>query len=800
MKWYTVLHMKLQKWQLILVPLLVFFCVPKPGNASTYNPHNIITDEMMQNYQSMTLEEITQFLNEQDGYISKHIFDNLHGKKRSAAQIVYNAAHAHKINPKYILVTLQKEQSLIEDKTVTARQLDLATGYAVCDSCKDNDPRVLANKGFGKQVDAAAGIIRWYYDHVGTEMWIKQAHQTYNIDSIEIIPENNATAFLYTYTPHIHGNKNFYNLWQRYFGTSGYPDNTLVRAHNDSKVYLIQNGKRRYIKTMTALLTRYDPKHIISVKQSEIEKYPEGTPINLPNYAILKETKASGTEKYYLVDYDTVRPFESKTVIQKFGFHPDEIIDVKRSDIEDYQLGEVITVEDRYPQGRLLRIVENDQLYFVKKGSFHSIAHPAVARVRFPHLATESGTIADIADLEDRGLLLFPDAALLGNKLNGKIYLIENGKRRHITDETVFLGLGYTWDMVTWTDPTTVQFHQVGEPVYLPSAMEGDQSIVSPDETVEPEKPTEDLTSTPSEPTNPPEELSEANKKELEFIPLNAPPPHDFPETGKMIRTPASHTSFVGKKIDTPFDAYLVADYDTEQILAGKNIDVVRPIASLTKILTAYRLYKEDMSPSKSAVYIPELHRAAYHGYRIAPGERVRNRDLMRAMLITSRNTPTRMMIHTVDQNEQAFIDRMNATVASWGLHKTTFADSYGYDLRNQSTAREYLNILIRGLADERILTDLELYEFEYEEVIDKDGAPYHHGTHTNKLIISDTPLFSILASKTGYLHEAGHNLVMLVERVSDGKKFYIITLGNPTFDKWQTEAGNVTNWAMKTF
>ncbi len=153
------------------------------------------------------------------------------------------------VNPKYLLVLLQREQSLITDQTPSQKQLDWAAGYAVCDGCYLNDPKVQAHRGFGVQVNDAAEVMRWYYDNRYTNSIVKQMGQTVNIDSTSVSPQSWATAFLYTYTPHLHGNENFYKIWNEWFVQELFPNGTLVRSTlMEDYYYLIQNGQKRLFK------------------------------------------------------------------------------------------------------------------------------------------------------------------------------------------------------------------------------------------------------------------------------------------------------------------------------------------------------------------------------------------------------------------------------------------------------------------------------------------------------------------------------------------------------------------------
>lgn len=83
-----------------------------------------------------------------------------------------------------------------------------------------------------------------------------RAGNTYTIDATTVLLENQATAALYNYTPHFHGNENFYNLYTQWF-TRTFPDGSLVRIGKTGTTWYIQHGERRAILTRAAFLTRF---------------------------------------------------------------------------------------------------------------------------------------------------------------------------------------------------------------------------------------------------------------------------------------------------------------------------------------------------------------------------------------------------------------------------------------------------------------------------------------------------------------------------------------------------------------
>jgi len=742
----------------VIFLVFAFLGLHSPTKAETtteFNPNFILSDEEIQDWQSMGRADIQAFLDNYTGVLKSLRAPDKDNQEKLISDIICQASIDYKINPKYLLVKLQKEQSLITDDTPTQRQLDFATGYA----CPDSAPCSDKYRGVGKQIDAAAGIMRWYYDNVNFQPWIKKANTEYNIDNTIVIPNTFATAFLYTYTPHLHGNQNFWLLWQKWFQQI-YPDGTLFKTPSSSAVYVLQDGKKRQITSMSVLISRYNPNLIITVPDSELARYDSGKNVSLPNYSILKVNS-----NYYLLDDDTVRPFANYDTVIKMGYQPEEIIEVTESDISGYTVGTSISTGMLNPLGRLVKLKENGSLYFVKDNKYYPVPDENIAKVNYPTFSVETVAIKDLTNLERGDLVIFKDGTLIGIKGTNAVYVIEKGLKRHIANEDVFYGLGYDWKNILWINETTATNYKGGSPLYLRATIANTTSS------------TNTLTIDTAEDSDAPR----------------------F-EVGKMVTTPADKTKIIGKEFSTNMDVYLVADYTTGKVLAGKNIDTVRPLASFTKVMTAYRLMKQNLSLTKAATYNEAKDKSVYHQFRITNGEKIRNGDLMKSMLVSSVNTAAKILANQVEKTEADFVKKMNQQAKDWALKNTVFTDSYGYDLGNIGTAREYLTIFRNTAKNTDILKIMALKDYEYNEVLDKDNKPHHFDSNSNKLVSKKGLSFTILASKTGYLDEAGSGLVMLVQRPKDKKKFVIITMGNPDYAKRFDDPQKLTEWALKNF
>ena len=753
--------------KIISILILSFLLFPQIILAAQFDPNYLISDHEIQDATTMNREDVQAFLDEKGGYISTNKFEDKDNVIRDAADIIVRSATEHSINPKYILVKLQKEQSLVTSKNPTQKQLDWATGYAICDSCSMSDPKLQKNKGFGNQVDSAAAIIRWYYDNYQKETWIKRSNVAYTIDSTQVIPATLATAFLYTYTPHLLGNQNFWTLWQTWFDQV-YPDGSLLKSVSDNTVYLIQNGQKRPFASLNVLISRNNPELIITVPITELQRYALGQSITLPNFSVVESNQT-----YYLLDYEKKRPFYSYQTIKDLGYYPDEIISVSEDDLASYKIGDLITSQSKNPNGQLVQIKGTTTQYYLKDTTYAPIFDNAIAKANFSNQKPEIVEPTELSEYQKTSPLLLNNGTLFGIEGENKIYVVENNKKRHIASEEVFNGLGYKWENIIWINTFAGMAHETGEPIYVKKTI-----------------PTE-IVSVP--------EIKTSVIDTIQTVPtettLN-------PVANLMQVTPASQTTYTGSKTyQTDIDAYIVADYDTGKIISGKNIDVVRPLASLTKVQSAYSALLHGLRLEKSTTYDSNIHKSEYHNYLIGDGDQVLNSDLLDAMLISSLNTPAHMLAWSTAGSEKEFILEVAHDLTDLDLTKTKILEPSGTNVNNVSTAKEYLTLFIAATKNKKIRDTLGKTSYSYSKVLNVSGIRNDHwSNHSNELALKDQERYRVIASKTGYLYESGANLAMLVERISDNKQFVIITLGNVDFTNRFVEPNNLSNWAMNQF
>ena len=130
---------------------------------------------------------------------------------------------------------------------------------------------------------------------------------------------------------------------------------------------------------MSVLTSRFNPNLIMTIPDAELSNYPTGVDISLPNYSILKNG-----EKYYLIDFDSVRPFANYEVVKKLGYNPGEFMDVTDADIADYSIGSTINLDTSNPMGRMVKVKETGGFYYLKDGFYQPVYNEQLAKANFP--------------------------------------------------------------------------------------------------------------------------------------------------------------------------------------------------------------------------------------------------------------------------------------------------------------------------------------------------------------------------------------------------------------------------------
>ncbi|MFC1663271.1 hypothetical protein ACFL04_03875 [Patescibacteria group bacterium] len=440
---------------LILAMVGMFVIGVPAAMAISFNPSNIISNTEFFNKNSLTLKDIQYFLKQKGGMLSSYSV-SVNGVRKSASKIIYDAAQEYSLSPKTILVTLQKEQSLVTAKDPSQRAINFAMGYGCPDggSCNPNA------SGFYKQVDFASWQFRRYTDHPG--WYTYKVANTYNISGTSVKIQNQATANLYNYTPHIHGNENFWRIWNSWFIIL-YPDGSLLKPEGEPGIWLIKDGKKYPFHSAEAFHTKYDINKVIEIPASVLDAYPLGTPIKYSDLTLLQAPSGG----VYLVLNGEKYAVTSREIFNNLGLNPEEMLKVGWTELNNYPDGGKITNVTSAPSGRLLQSRQTGSIYYVTGDVLRTIHSPEILRSQFGGLRWVQVDQSELDSYQKGSAVKFRDGELIASPNSNGVYFVSNGKKLPIPSMEVFLGLGFKWSNIVWTSDRAVSVHPTGDKLRL---------------------------------------------------------------------------------------------------------------------------------------------------------------------------------------------------------------------------------------------------------------------------------------------------------------------------------------------
>jgi D-alanyl-D-alanine carboxypeptidase (penicillin-binding protein 5/6) len=247
-------------------------------------------------------------------------------------------------------------------------------------------------------------------------------------------------------------------------------------------------------------------------------------------------------------------------------------------------------------------------------------------------------------------------------------------------------------------------------------------------------------------------------------------PPHGSPSPfPTVLHTPRDATR--APAIDAR--AALLADVDTGQILFAKQVRTPRPIASVTKLMTALLVrgaldIRDELRVDPRAVFSrDDFGSSSTLGLRA--GERIGVRDLLYGLLLASANDAAVELAIAVDGSEDAFVGRMNARAAALGMTDTRFASASGLDDDGRSTPRDLLT-LARTVEADPVLHTIVATRFHR---IEAPKGPDRIIQNRNALLWLDD---DVTGMKTGTTQGAGACVVATASR--EGRHLVAIVLG----------------------
>jgi hypothetical protein len=409
---------KVYKFIKVLLPVLVMTAGLVPSQTFGHGIHKaaihesynsrIIDDVLFIDSNAMSEAAIQAFLQAKvpacrTGYVClKDYVDPTVQKK--ASKIIFEEAQRIGLSPMVILVTLQKEQSLVTDDFPYDSQYRTAMGYGCPESQSVCDSQYY---GFYNQVRLGSTLLRVGHDRncgnttsfpgwsVNTK-W-KRGNTT-TVDGKATYMETCPTGSLMNYTPHrpdsgylsagdgshYYGNYNFIYFFTAWFRPTqiddtmtAHPDGSLVALEN--KIWLIYEGKRRHVMTPAVFNSYFYQWR--EVKRATTGDYglQIGSPVSVLRPGTLFRTPTSSV---YVMEWDGSAQTWKKQLVTyaafiSLGYRWDEVQVIPESELPSATMGSPLAAT-AHPHGTLVRSSDDPRVYMIEHGTRRHLTVPEV--------------------------------------------------------------------------------------------------------------------------------------------------------------------------------------------------------------------------------------------------------------------------------------------------------------------------------------------------------------------------------------------------------------------------------------
>jgi len=237
---------------------------------------------------------------------------------------------------------------------------------------------------------------------------------------------------------------------------------------------------------------------------------------------------------------------------------------------------------------------------------------------------------------------------------------------------------------------------------------------------------------------------------------------------------------------------YLLLDHNSGQTLAAKNENQRLDPASITKLMTAYAVFRAlgsgQISLNDEVLVSEKAWRTAGSRMFIEVGTRVTVEDLLQGMIVQSGNDASVALAEYLAGTEEVFAQVMNQYAAELGMSNTQYQNSTGLPAENHYTSAAD----IARLATAIIREFPEYYgwysqkEFTYNEITQRNR---------NQLLWRDP---SVDGMKTGMTDAAGYCLVSSANR--DGMRLISVVLGTKSSSARARDSQALLNYGFQFF
>jgi D-alanyl-D-alanine endopeptidase (penicillin-binding protein 7) len=239
-------------------------------------------------------------------------------------------------------------------------------------------------------------------------------------------------------------------------------------------------------------------------------------------------------------------------------------------------------------------------------------------------------------------------------------------------------------------------------------------------------------------------------------------------------------------------ESAIVLDAEQGSVIYGKKADEIRPIASITKLMTAMVVLDAQLSlTEKITIKSADVDRIKNTRSRLSLGARLTREEILLLALMSSDNRAAAALGRTYPGGTKVFVKAMNNKAFELGMGNSLFVESTGLSSRNVSSARDLAKLVEAAHSYEMIRKCTTTAVHSVKLPHKKRSLLYKN---SNSLVRRG--VWDIDVSKTGFLKAAGRCLVMYAQIV--GKPVIIVLLDSWGKNTRIGDANRIKKWMEK--
>lgn len=237
---------------------------------------------------------------------------------------------------------------------------------------------------------------------------------------------------------------------------------------------------------------------------------------------------------------------------------------------------------------------------------------------------------------------------------------------------------------------------------------------------------------------------------------------------------------------------HLLIDFDSGQVLSEENASQRLEPASLTKIMTAYVVFRElaegNLRLTDEVLVSEKAWRTPGSRMFIEVGKKVKVEDLLKGVIIQSGNDASVALAEHVAGSEETFATVMNTQAKRLGMLNSNFVNATGLpDPDHYSTAEDIARVAMAAIREFP-----EYYKWYSTRSFKYNNIEQHN---RNRLLWRDD---AVDGMKTGHTEAAGYCLVASARK--DNMRLLSVVMGTASEEARAVESLKLLNYGFRFF